>query len=58
MPEDKYLSIPSVENTNEMKFLVLCSIHVQVWLQSFILNSESLSQNTTNIQKANRFLFF
>lgn len=49
MPEDKYLPIPSVENTNKMQFLVFCSIWVQVWLESVILNSRSLLQTTANI---------
>lgn len=58
MPEDKYLPIPAVENTNEMKFLLFCSIRAQVWPESFILMSRSMSQNTTDIQKTKRFLFF
>lgn len=55
MPEDKYLPIPSVEKANEMNFLVFRSIQVHVWLESFILNSRPLPQNTTNIQKQTSF---
>lgn len=38
-------TIPSVKNRNKMKFLLFHSTQVQVWLESLIFNSRSLSQN-------------
>lgn len=58
MLEDKYLPITSAETTNEMKSLVFGSTRIQVWQESFIFNSRSLTQNTANTQKLNTFRLF